>query len=105
MLHFLIFLVLLQSTLAEEYIIERQVELIQGLWIDQPDTFMLPSAMCSGDISSNCTAMGGTRIKNKCGCSCNKENEFMEFYKSTFGFYDNEWKCFENTKVRTHSGK
>lgn len=91
--------------LAEEYSIQRRVVSsgfdVNGdrIWNVLRDRFVLPRSKCSaGNVSVQCTNMGGVRVSNKrCTCECKEE-------KSTFGLY-NSWKCIENSKFHNLSGK
>lgn len=85
--------------LAQDYVIRRR----RGN--DRPDTFIVPTPLCSGDGSAQCAAMNGTKTRNtRCKCVCDKQENNV-YYKSTFGVYDNTWKCASNTKVRNNGGR
>lgn len=88
--------------LAQNYVIQRRDFNRIGNY--RPDTFIVPTPPCSGDGSAQCAAMNGTKTNIQCKCVCNKQEDNV-YYKSTFGVYDNTWKCASNTKVRNNGGK
>uniref|UniRef100_A0A6P8HFN9 Uncharacterized protein LOC116291582 isoform X3 n=1 Tax=Actinia tenebrosa TaxID=6105 RepID=A0A6P8HFN9_ACTTE len=47
--------------------------------------------------------MDGRRY-SVCQCACDKTDSTHNFYKSTFGFYDGNWRCEKNSALRRRSG-
>lgn len=88
---------------AQEYVIERRVDRYNR-WEIRPDWFTITPLQCVGDGLNQCSDAGGRkRRKVNCSCACNVKTNTI-FIRSTFGFYDKQWKCYENDKVRTHGG-
>lgn len=98
---YLMFLVVVELwSLINTYTIERRVDYTISTWRDKPDRFTIPSSICSSSSSAHsaqCSKMGAN-YRSNCKCVCKTS-------KSTFGYYENEWKCFENRKVHLHGGK
>lgn len=94
---------------AQEYSIIRRADSYDydnHIWKITPDLFTIDSSDCDGDGSKQCSDMGGRKRRRvNCSCACNFKSNNNILISSTFGFYDNTWKCHDNTKVRTHGGR
>jgi hypothetical protein len=83
------------STTALNFTIARNsTNIIGALVVDSIDQFNISECIGSDDL---CTKYGGQRLQDKCQCVCSQD-------KSTFAFYNNEWKCTKNSIVRQHAG-
>jgi hypothetical protein len=63
----------------------------------QPDTFKVPALKCSESGSECKTYYKAFSSGGNCQCVC-------AFVAGTFGYYNGEWTCLDNTKVRQQTG-
>ncbi|XP_031559341.1 uncharacterized protein LOC116295608 isoform X3 [Actinia tenebrosa] len=85
---------LVSSAIAWDFIIERNsTNKLTNSVVDSIDKFNISECSSSDDA---CTKFRGQKLVDRCQCVCNQG-------KSTFGFYNNQWGCTDNSIVQQHA--
>lgn len=72
------------------------------------DIVQIPSQLCGNATKEQeeCVLLGGKRIDD-CQCECSNQKNINDqdvYTSSTFGFYNEQWRCHDNTVVRQNGG-
>ena len=96
-LFFVVFSPLSSTTASNVTIFRNSTVVADSATYFSSDKFNISSNQCTRNVDV-CRAYGGTKLQDNCQCTCSDEN-------STFGLYNKEWKCTQNSIVRRHAGK
>lgn len=85
---------LISSAIAWDFIITRNsTNRLTTSVVESIDKFNITECSSRDNV---CTKFGGQNLQDRCQCICSKG-------KSTFGFYNSEWGCTENSIVQKHA--